>query len=201
MATNQNIIRLLEMLENPEAYSEHEIRDIINSDDETREAYRLMVAAKQGYIHRQTEQPVDIQEAWQRFEQKHYSTKQSRHWIKIAASFIGLLLVSGITFAAYYIATENNHKTEMATTESRQPLQPAEVVGTIVRFDNVQLDSVLSVVALHYHKQVEYHNETLRNLHFHIEWNQTASLSDFITLINNFEGISLREEQDTIIVE
>ena len=42
METNPNIIRLLEMLESPEAYSEQEIRDIINKDEETREAYRLM---------------------------------------------------------------------------------------------------------------------------------------------------------------
>ena len=45
--TNDNISRLLEMLDNPSAFTEQEIRDIINSDDEAREAYRLMVAAKQ----------------------------------------------------------------------------------------------------------------------------------------------------------
>ena len=70
-----------------------------------------------------------------------------------------------------------------------------------MHFDNVQLDSVLAVVARHYQKQVDFRSDRLRRLHFHIEWNQAAPLSDFITLINNFEGISLREEQDTIIAE
>ena len=60
METNPNIIRLLEMLESPEAYSEQEIRDIINKDEETREAYRLMVAVRQGYAHK-TEKPTDPQ--------------------------------------------------------------------------------------------------------------------------------------------
>lgn len=47
--SEENIKQLLEMLDNPSAYSEQEISDIINRDDETREAYRLMVAAKQSY--------------------------------------------------------------------------------------------------------------------------------------------------------
>ena len=34
METNPNITRLLEMLENPEIYTEQEILDIINSDEE-----------------------------------------------------------------------------------------------------------------------------------------------------------------------
>ena len=41
-----NIERLLEMLDNPASYSEQEIRDIINADDQTREAYRLMTLAR-----------------------------------------------------------------------------------------------------------------------------------------------------------
>ena len=43
--TSENIRQLLEMLDNPDAYTEQEIHDIINRDDDTREAYRLMVEA------------------------------------------------------------------------------------------------------------------------------------------------------------
>ena len=46
MDTNPNISRLLAMLDNPEAYTEQEIYDIIHSDEETLEAYRCMVAAR-----------------------------------------------------------------------------------------------------------------------------------------------------------
>ena len=44
--TNENIRQLLEMLDHPKAYTEQEIHDIINRDDDTRETYRLMVEAK-----------------------------------------------------------------------------------------------------------------------------------------------------------
>ena len=40
--TNESIRQLLEMLDHPEAYTEQEIHDIINHDEDTRETYRLM---------------------------------------------------------------------------------------------------------------------------------------------------------------
>ena len=61
--SEENIKRLLEMLDNPSAYSEQEISDIINRDDETREAYRLMVAAKQGYRRKNTSEEADAEAA------------------------------------------------------------------------------------------------------------------------------------------
>ena len=34
---NENIRQLLEMLDNPDAYTDQEIQDIVNRDDDTRE--------------------------------------------------------------------------------------------------------------------------------------------------------------------
>lgn len=136
METNPNIIRLMEMLETPEAHSEQEIRDIINSDDETREAYRLMVASKQGYLHKQKEQPIDIQAAWQRFEDKHYPQKTSRNWMKIAASFIGILLITGVAFAAVRILSPSNtQKSKETSNDSEQEMLTAlhdEKLGNVI---------------------------------------------------------------------
>ena len=104
--TNENINRLLEMLDNPSTYTEQEIHDIINNDDETRQAYRLMAAAKQGYRQKQTNQPEDVEAAWQRFEQKNY--KQRRllpRWMRVAAIFIAGVFLGGLSFAAYHSYT------------------------------------------------------------------------------------------------
>jgi len=101
--TNENINRLLEMLDNPSAYSEQEIHDIMNSDDETREMYRLMAAARQGYRQRQTNQPEDVEAAWQRFEQKNYRQRRLLpRWMRVAAIFIAGVFLGGISFAAYH---------------------------------------------------------------------------------------------------
>ena len=39
--SNDNIRKLYEMLDNPTAYSEQEIHDIIDCDEESRETYRM----------------------------------------------------------------------------------------------------------------------------------------------------------------
>ena len=44
--TNENIRKILEMLDNPDAYTEQEILDLINRDEDTRKTYRLIVEAK-----------------------------------------------------------------------------------------------------------------------------------------------------------
>ena len=62
--TNEKIHQLLEMLDNPDAYTEQEIRDIINHDKDTREVYRLMVEAKRSSRHRQDNKSVDVNAAW-----------------------------------------------------------------------------------------------------------------------------------------
>ena len=101
--SNENIRKLLDMLDNPAAYSEQEISDIINCDEETRETYRLMVEAKRSSRWKQPQQSVDVDAAWQRFEQKHYPQRRPSHrWMRVAAIFIGILFISGITFAAYH---------------------------------------------------------------------------------------------------
>ena len=61
--TSENIRQLLEMLDNPEAYTEQEIQDIINRDEDTRETYRMMVEAKRSSRQRQADKPVDVDAA------------------------------------------------------------------------------------------------------------------------------------------
>ena len=101
--SNDNIRKLFDMLDNPAAYSEQEISDIINCDEETRETYRLMVEAKRSSRWTQPQLSVDVDAAWQRFEQKHYTQQRPLHrWMHIAAIFIAAAFITGLSFAAYH---------------------------------------------------------------------------------------------------
>ena len=188
--TDENILRLLEMLDNPDAYTEQEIHDIINSDEDTRETYRLMVEAKQSSRHRRNDEPVDVETAWQRFissekskvtreelasaqptEQPHSSffTLHSS-FQKMAASFIGVLLVSGIAFAAIHLV-RRQQTTETTQTEVtpptkepvREPVMTAPVDTFVsdtaivqpVTYDNIPLEKMLPEIAIPYeHEKV-----------------------------------------------
>ena len=96
--SNDNIRKLLEMLDNPAAYSKEEILDIINCDDDTREVYRLMVEAKRSSRRKLSSQPIDIDAKWTKFERevigKKPRSRKPLFWsIAVAAS---VLLLTGI---------------------------------------------------------------------------------------------------------
>ena len=228
METNPNIIRLLEMLDCPEAYSEEEIRAIIDSDDETREAYHLMVAAKQGYTHRQGKQHADVQAAWQRFcenekirnVENEYDAQSISHshiisfpkFQKIAASFIGILFVSGIAFAAIHIVRQQQRseapKTELtenaATTAVTIPadtLASDTVTVQPVIYDNIPLEKMLPEIAAHYDATVSFANDEARQLRFRFVWNPQQGIDQVVSDLNQFERLKVTIKDRQIIVE
>jgi hypothetical protein len=220
------------MLENPEAYSEQEIRDIINHDDETREAYRLMVAAKQGYTHKQTNHTTNAQAAWQRFcESEKFKVKSEKpntahstaqlhssfftlhsSFQKIVASFIGILLVSSITFAAIHIVRQHQ-KQESPQTE--QTATVAKTTNTIpvdtlttdtttiqpVIFDNIPLEKMLSEIATHYSAEVIFQNNEIRSFRFHFVWNPQQEIEKVVSNLNHFERLHVIMKENQLIVE
>ena len=171
---------------------------------ESNDNNRLEDLLRKMYAEEETDLKGIVDEEWQKFEARHFESAECRTesgLLKLAAVFIGLLMLSGIAYAAYRMVYGGEEDTVAQTTEKRVTERMAETPDEIIIFDNASLDSVLTTVAEHYQKQVVYHSDQIRNLHFHIDWNQAAPLADFITLINNFEGINVREERDAIIAE
>ena len=226
METNPNITRLLEMLENPEAYSEQEIHDIIDHDEDTRHAYRLLVAAKQGYIHQQDETSADAETAWKRLENEKLKTSSENHskhlhapftifnfqFSKVAATFIGILFVTGFAFAAIHLwsiaptPSPKNEGNDTAlvedTIESVATPSPAavEAEGVSIVFDNVALDSIAKEIAAYHHLPMEIENEEARQLRFFFEWNQKDSLQEVVEKLNMFEHVTLAVENGKLMV-
>lgn len=150
--------------------------------------------------------PEMIDEEWRKFEAKHFPKTRHFHMLrlqKIAAAVVGILFVAGIAFAAFHLIAQ--HPTPITshprTSAPPHPRTPNTHHPTPIVFDNVRLDSVMQVVAAHYGKQVVWGNDSLRNLRFLVTWDDTAPLHNFILLMNNFEGIQLREEGETITIE
>ena len=209
--TNENIRQLMEMLDNPDAYTEQQIQNIINHDEDTRETYRLMVEAKRSSRHRQNKKPVDVDAAWQRFNQKSQPKQSSSNWMKIAASFIGVLLVSGIAFAAIHIVRQyqkqETPQTEMAenvtnpvTTLPADTLTKDTVTVQPVIYDNIPLEKMLPEIAAHYDVKVVFANDEARGLRFHFVWNPQQGIDQVISDLNQFERLNatLKDNQITV---
>ena len=212
METNSdNIRQLLEMLDNPEAYTEQEIQDIINRDEDTRETYRMMAEAKRSSRQHQANKPIDVDAAWQKFNQKIQPQQHSFGWMKIAASFIGVLLVSGIAFAAIQIvryAQQNTPKTEeVINTPKSANVTPADTLTTDtiatpqpIIYDNIPLEKMLPEIAAHYDAKVTFVNDEARQLRFHFMWHPQKGIEKVVSDLNQFErlNITLNDNQITV---
>ena len=152
---------LLDAQEHPEQFTDEALRQM-QDDPEIR---ALMEATAQGKRALMKHQSVASQEAidaaWQDFEAKHFPKAAKVSILhKVAASFIGLLFISGIAFATIHIVRNYGNTVgedsksptqETRITNSHQQTLPADTTVTIppVVFDNVTLDSILPQIALH----------------------------------------------------
>ena len=131
---------------------------------------------------------------------------------RAAASFIGVLLASGIAFAAIQVVRNiSTPKPQQPTTEQTTDIEPvtslpADTVqaDTIpvepYVFNNVPLDSMLTAIAVAHNMQVEFENESARELRFHFVWKREDSLSRVVEKLNTFEAVNIGMEDKTLVV-
>lgn len=209
---NDNIRQLLEMLDNPEAYTEQEIQNIINRDEDTRETYRLVIEAKRCNRQRQTDKPTDVDAAWQRFKEIYQSKRHGFGWMKIAASLIGVLLVSGIAFAAFQIVRHTQQHTpkteEVINTPKSTNITPTDTLTTDtiavpqpIIYDNIPLEKMLPEIAAHYDAKVTFVNDEARQLRFRFVWNPQKGINQVVSDLNQFERLTVTLKENQITVE
>lgn len=120
---------------------------------------------------------------------------------KIAAVFTGLLLMSGLVWASvHFLTTEKKSvETENDSAAVSEVIMPTE--KDTVQFSNIRLDSILTAVGKHYHRTVAFVDEEPRTLRFNITWNTEEPLATFLATVNEFEGLMLTDERDTLFVQ
>ena len=131
---------------------------------------------------------------------------------KIAASFIGVLLASGIAFAAIQVVRNiSTPKPQQPTTEQTTDIDPVTFLpaDTVQAdtisvepyiFNNVPLDSMLTTIATAHSVGVEFENEAARHLRFHFVWKREDSLSRVVEKLNTFEAVNIGMEDKTLVV-
>ena len=188
----------LDMQEHPEKYSDQQIEAMLNELD----------------------REPDVEAAWLKFftgqndraENSQHHIHTSRRWLKIAASFIGILLASGITLAAFHfiqksgptsnLSRDGGEKAGALITNGNDSLPSrGDVEGAPVIFENVPLDSMLMEMADYYHVGVEFTREEARQLRFHFAWKRSESLDRVLERLSNFEAVNLEKRDTVIIVE
>ena len=204
---------LLDAQEHPEQFTDEALRQM---QDDT-EIRALMEATAQGKRALMKHQPKESQEAidaaWQDFEAKHFpKTAKMSILHKVAASFIGLLFVSGIAFAAVHIVRNNMNAVGEDVKSPTQETQisdlhlhafPTDTPVTVppVVFENVTLDSILPQIARHYGYTVSFRSDKSKPLRLFLTWNPQDSIQKVTDKLNLFEQIHIMLDEQTMIVE
>ena len=152
----------------------------------------------------------DANDAWEQFQKAHIVAKSTTTWYKIAAMFIGILMLSGIAYAAisHFIKMEDKH--QVTLTERKPDIKKmektygAEMTPTKkapVVFNNVELQQIMQYVADGYGVKVEFKNNAARTIRFYLQWEADDTLQEIIDKINHFEKVHLTLNEDTITIK
>ena len=203
---------LLDMQEHPEQFSEQALQTMLD-DPEMREMMEATALLKQTMMNDESN-VNDVDAEWQRFAQAHLTDERpERSWLKIAATVIGILMMSGIALAAIHIVhqyqkPETPQATDTIAVASPQrstlnaQLEEADTLAVEPRiFDNVPLDTMLSEMADYYHVSIEFEREETRLLRFHFVWKRTDNLDRLVEKLNNFEAVNIIREPEKLIVK
>lgn len=186
METNDKLLTLLRLMDEPEAMTEAQLQELL-SDEEVRKAYDVM---------------ADCKKLYQKPQQKPLSVKwlQLGQRFRIAAVFLGAVLFCGLAWAIIPRII-SSHTDSPQSAQVSTPLPRSGGEESSVRFDDVRLDSILTVVSTHYGKAVSFRDEEAKGMKFIMTWDPDMPLSDFIDGLNLFDGLSLTLQRDTIFVE
>ena len=179
----------LDMQEHPEKYSEEQIETMMDDLD------RL----------------PDVDVAWQEFQQTGQSSP--RRWLKAAASIIGVLMLSGIAYAAVHIISRNAGVDEETPTHEVQninsPLNDDAIVETFTTdsipqtriFENTPLDEMVSKIAHYYNKVADIQSKEAHELRLYYKWDPKDALENVVDDLNHFDHVNLAIEDDKLIVK
>ena len=225
MTEEKRIEWLLELQEHPEQLTDEQLQQIL-ADDEMRQLVKQLGFAKRAFKHDALKNDTpDVEGEWEKFAASHseeleildegeYKPRLRAYLAprKIAASFIGVLLASGIAFAAIQVIRNiSTPKPQLPSTEQvidTKPVTslPADTVKTDTIpiepyvFNNVPLDSMLTAIAVAHGVSVEFENEAVRQLRFHFVWKRKDSLTRVVEKLNTFEAVNIGMEDNKLVV-
>lgn len=232
MEQQDKIRILLDMQEHPEQYSDEQLQKMSEEDAELAELLEEISMAKQVFAKREAEEEdIPMDDLWQEFASGHAeelinldAEKQSKaksgfSFRKIAAIFVGGILITSIAYAtAISLGIVNNpsslSKEEQAVETSNDTInnkvstvnndtipQTPKTEPKVISFGNKELPVILSAMAEYYHVEVTYANEEAKSIRLLFEWDQKKSLDDNLVLLNSFQQININREGNKLTVD
>lgn len=211
--------KILDIIDHQEKYSDEEIREILQ-DEECRKLYQTMME-----VDSALESPspiINVDEEWEKFSQEHQLQEKATHpitsWRKLAASFAGFVLISGIAFAAIHTYIKRSQETTQVTADTHPEVIKSDSAKQVARkdslthpkpekpaihktFENVAFEQMISEIASYYDLQVKFENNEDKTLRLYYEWNSHSSIENIVKELNQFENVNIELQQNELIVK
>lgn len=213
MNKDEKRLMLFDMQEHPEKYTDEQMEHLL-ADEEVKEFLRDLAMARMAG-KKATPKKVDVDKAWKEFSNGSY-----RNRMKIAASIVGIIFLSGVALAAIHngwlgfsasdqtadnkAATEQmattqalpNDSLRAATAENKDSLDMKPVV-----FDDAELGTILAQLSGFYHVKVEYVDAGAQHIRLFFNWNKTKTLEQNLEILNAFDRIQIEYIDGTLKVK
>ena len=213
MNKDEKRLMLFDMQEHPEKYTDEHIERLL-ADEEVKDFLRDLAMARMAG-KKATPKKVDVDKAWKEFANGSY-----RNRMKIAASIVGIIFLSGVALAAVQngwlnFSTSDKVVDNKAMAEQIVPsntlandsikamtVEPTDSLDMKpVVFDNAELGTILMQMADFYHVKVEYMNANTQHVRLFFNWNKTKTLEQNLELLNAFDRIQIEYVEGTLIVK
>lgn len=212
----EKINQVIDMIEHPEKYSDAQVEEILQ-DEECRQTYFTMVEMRMAFDKEGAQKNLDIDQEWQNLQGSQKTFYSRFSWTKIVASFVGVVLLSGIAVAAIHTYSSREESKQITadttfvsctSTSNGQKIaekqkDDEEKVKKIIHktFDNVTLSNMLEEISRYYGVTVVFRNERAKQLRFYYEWNSEDDLVKVGDELNHSQQMNLTVEAGKIIVE
>ena len=199
----------------PEHYTDEELDHLL-----AEQAGNEMSLLKRALTSKEAKDNLNIEEEWKKWEEAHAAISSleeaslsSKHhaWLKIAASFVGLIMLSGFAYAAYYVIAphetnqqlaaadslqqDSSKEQKTASTQTWQKIEPSKDAPVI--FEDAELRTILNYISEKAKVKVEYRNAASAHIRFYLQWESQDTLGDIIDKINHFQKVHIIFDEST----
>ena len=226
MSKEEKRMKLFDMQEHPEKYTDEQVEHLL-ADEEVKEFFHELAMAR---MAGKKANPKEVDVDGKEFVQAHHEGKMEidagkskgvyRNRMKIAASIVGIIFLSGVALAAIHngwlgfpasdqtadnkAATEQlattqalpNDSLRAVTAENKDSLDMKPVV-----FDDAELGTILAQLSGFYHVKVEYVDAGAQHIRLFFNWNKTKTLEQNLEILNAFDRIQIEYIDGTLMVK
>ena len=149
-----------------------------------------------------------IDEEWVKFEAENFGSEERKVRNE---KFIGVLMLSGIAYAAVHIISSHSQKAQeeqtiamtapqSSTLDTQQAVEDSTMTKPVI-YEDVDLESILNDVATFYQVEPVFKKAASKQIRLYFTWDKKQTIDDIIDTFNKFERIHITREDKILIVE